>query len=79
MSRTLAGLGLILALALTIPPVSAQDAVDLEQLKTRATAGDRNATRQLAETYYIGRGVDQDLKQAAHWYEVLAKQGDPRA
>ena len=56
---------------------AAQDA--LNELKIRADAGDRTATRQLAETYYLGRGVEQDNKQAAFWYEKLAKQGDVRA
>ncbi len=56
---------------------SAQDAIG--ELKVRADAGDRTATRQLAEAYYTGRGVEQDNKQAAFWYEKLAKQGDARA
>jgi TPR repeat protein len=58
---------------------SAQDATGIAELKVRADAGDRTATRQLAEAYYTGRGVDQDNKQAAFWYEKLAKQGDVRA
>ncbi|MGH8617528.1 MAG: tetratricopeptide repeat protein [Burkholderiales bacterium] len=65
---------LLLAIAAGAP---AQDAIN--ELKVRADAGDRTATRQLAEAYYIGRGVEQDNKQAAFWYEKLAKQGDVRA
>jgi TPR repeat protein len=58
----------------------AQDAVDLGALKARADAGDRKATRVLAEMYYVGRGgVAQDFAEAARWYERLARQGDPRA
>ena len=54
--------------------------INVEDLKTRADAGDRSATRQLAEMYYVGRGgVAQDFAEAARWYEKLAKQGDARA
>ncbi len=34
---------------------------------------------ELAADYFIGRGVPQDLKMAAHWYQKAAEQGDPRA
>ena len=57
----------------------AQNNIPLTDLKIRAEAGDRTATRQLAEAYYLGKGVDQDFTQAAQWYEKLAKQGDVRA
>jgi len=59
---------------------AAQDKINTEDLKVRSAAGDRSATRQLAEMYYVGRGgVEQDFKEAAIWYEKLAKQGDARA
>src|SRR5262245_20080878 len=61
---------------------AAQEAgtINVEDLKARAEAGDRNATRQLAEIYYVGRGgVEQNFTEAARWYERLAKQGDARA
>lgn len=58
----------------------AQDKVDVDDLKVRSAAGDRRATRQLAEMYYVGRGgVEQNFGEAAVWYEKLAKQGDARA
>jgi TPR repeat protein len=58
----------------------AQDKINTEDLKVRSAAGDRAATRQLAEMYYVGRGgVEQDFKEAAAWYGKLAKQGDARA
>lgn len=58
----------------------ARDGVSVEDLKVRSGAGDKTATRQLAEMYYAGRGgVGQDLGEAARWYERLAKQGDARA
>jgi len=54
--------------------------VSVEDLKVRSAAGDRSATRQLAEMYYVGRGgVEQSFSEAARWYERLAKQGDARA
>ena len=54
--------------------------VNLEELKVRSAAGDKSATRQIAEMYYLGRGgVEQNFKDAAFWYEKLAKQGDRRA
>ncbi len=59
---------------------SAPAKVNLEDLKVRSSAGDKSATRQLAEMYYLGRGgVEQNFKEAAVWYEKLAKQGDRRA
>ena len=56
--------------------VCAQNNVPLSDLKIRAEAGDKTATRQMAEAYYLGKGAEQDFKQAAFWYEKLAKQGD---
>ena len=53
--------------------------IPLQDLQIRAEAGDRTATRQLAEAYYLGKGVEQDFKIASQWYEKLAKQGDVRA
>jgi len=58
----------------------AQDKINIDDLKVRSDAGDRSATRQLAEMYYVGRGgVEQNFSEAARWYEILAKQGDRRA
>jgi len=59
---------------------SAPAPVGVEDLKIRSGKGDRSATRQLAEMYYLGRGgVEQNFAEAARWYEILAKQGDRRA
>jgi len=35
--------------------------IPLNDLQTRADAGDRTATRPLAEAYYLGRVVEQDF------------------
>ncbi len=69
----------VAVLALATGAACAQDDTALRDLKVRAEAGDKTATRQMAETYYLGKGVEQDFKQAAFWYEKLAKQGDVRA
>ena len=52
----------------------------LDELKARAEAGDKSATRQLAEAYYLGReGAEQSFTDAARWYLKLAQQGDVRS
>src|SRR5215510_12555305 len=58
----------------------AAEQISVEDLKLRSDKGDRSATRQLAEMYYVGRGgVEQNFTEAARWYTRLAKQGDVRA
>ena len=45
-------------------------------------AADRGAIQEqiaLGDAYFTGRGVSQDLKQAAYWYEKAAGSGDPTA
>lgn len=71
----------LLGLMLAAGAAMAQDNnIPLNDLKIRAEAGDKTATRQIAEAYYLGRGgVEQDFKLAAQWYEKLARQGDVRA
>lgn len=76
LSRVLVLLAALAGTALT----HAQGKVNIEDLKLRSAAGERAATRQLAEMYYLGRGgVEQDFAEAARWYEKLARQGDRRA
>lgn len=78
--RRFSRLAAALLLAAAAGLASAQDKVNVEDLKVRSNAGERAATRQLAEMYYLGRGgVEQSFSEAAHWYEKLARQGDPRA
>ena len=58
----------------------AQDAINIDDLTMRSDAGDKAATRALAEAYYLGRGgVEQSYQTAALWYRRLASQGDARA
>jgi TPR repeat protein len=55
----------VLVLALASGATWAHDNISIADLKVRAAAGDKTATRQLADAYYLGRGVEQDFKQAA--------------
>ena len=61
-------------------PAGASETISIEDLKVRSAAGDKNATRAVAEAFYVGRGgVEQDYVQAAQWYRKLATQGDAAA
>jgi len=75
--------GLLLALTMgahSVPSAWAQERISVDDLKLRSDAGDKGATRSLAEAYYLGRGgVEQDFQEAARWYRRLAAQGDARA
>jgi len=78
MTRSLAGGLLILALAGA--PLHAEETISVDELRSRSEAGDKTATRALAEAFYVGRGgVAQDFAQAALWYRKLASQGDAGA
>ena len=75
-----AALALCFGAALLSPPAFAQERLQIDDLKLRSEAGDKNATRALAEAYYLGRGgVEQNFAEAANWYLILARQGDARA
>ena len=74
-----------LILACCLGPAAAQERpvpgrASVEDLKVRSDAGDKTATRQLADMYYLGQGgVEQNFREAARWYEKLARLGDARA
>jgi len=55
------------------------EAADPARLRARAEAGDPDAQYALAHGYHLGRGVDQDMAAALHWYRMAALQGDERA
>jgi uncharacterized protein len=44
-----------------------------------AQAGNAWAERSLGDSYFAGRGVEQDLQAAAYWYKRAAEQGVPIA
>ena len=54
-------------------------ATALEHLKPEAEADDVIAQYFLGEMYLQGKGVDQDVAQAASWYERAALNGHPEA
>lgn len=47
-----------------------------ESLVTRAEKGDQYAPHTLAEAYYQGYGVEEDLEQALSWYQKAASKGN---
>jgi len=71
---------LLLSAALAAGAADPAPKLVIEDLRIRSEQGDREATRTLAEAYYLGRGgVEQDFAEAARWYRRLATQGDARA
>ncbi|HET6249108.1 MAG TPA: hypothetical protein VFE47_15540 [Tepidisphaeraceae bacterium] len=51
----------------------------IDELTTRAQAGDSHAQLDLAVRYRDGKGVDRDYPQAMHWAHLAADQGDAAA
>lgn len=49
------------------------------QVILRAKKGDKDAQYELGVLHREGRGVPQDLKRAAQWFEAAAKQGHSQA
>lgn len=47
--------------------------------KPGAEAGDSEAQNYLGVLYYLGLGVNRDLRKALQWYEKAALQGHPEA
>ncbi len=52
---------------------------DIPKIQSGAENGSIAEEIQLGAAYFAGRGVAQDLKQAAYWYEKAANSGDPHA
>jgi TPR repeat protein len=50
-----------------------------DELRKRAEKGYPDQQVALGEAYLTGNGVQQDLAQAAHWYEMAARRGNPQA
>jgi TPR repeat protein len=50
-----------------------------DELRKRAEKGYPDQQMALGEAYLTGNGVQQDLAQAAHWYEMAARRGNPQA
>jgi len=82
-SRTLALAAAMICALFAVSPydaTAAQDKLNIDELRVRAANGDQTAARKLAQAYYLGHdGVAQNFSEAAHWYLMLAKQGDAPA
>ncbi|WP_193771381.1 tetratricopeptide repeat protein [Candidatus Magnetaquicoccus inordinatus] len=52
---------------------------ELEQLRIRAEAQEREAQYRLGERYFEGKGVAIDYAEAMYWWRRAAEQQDPRA
>jgi uncharacterized protein len=70
------GLGLVLFAA--SPVMQAADP-DIPRLQADAQKGSIKHEMELGSAYLSGRGVPQDEKQAAYWFEKAANAGDPGA
>ena len=73
---------LILLITLRTPwpaYASSADVQDLKQVRKLAGQGSIRDEIVLAGDYFIGKGVPQDTKMAAYWYEKAAGLGSPEA
>lgn len=65
----------ILAISLLLPLFCyAQES--FESIKNKAQNGDAAAQFKLAEAYYDGEGVEEDLTKATYWAKKAAEQGN---
>ena len=55
------------------------DTMQFDTLKAAAENGNAKAQLSLGYAYDVGRGVEQNLKSAAHWYQKAGAQGEPNA
>ena len=53
--------------------------LDIPRLQVEAERGSIKEEVELGAAYFAGRGVPQDEKRAAYWYEKAANAGDPGA
>ena len=53
--------------------------VDIPRIQVNAERGSIKEQIELGAAYFTGRGVAQDEKRAAYWYEKAANAGDPGA
>ena len=70
---------LSLVAALLLTGASALAEIDAEKLLGEAQSGDAQAQCLVGIMYRTGRGVPQDLAEAAKWYKKAAEQGDVNA
>lgn len=70
---------MLLAIVVYVPSTHATPPDSAERLQTAAERGSVPSELELAASYLEGKGVTQDLRLAAHWYERAAQSGDPSA
>ena len=73
---------LCLVLGLTLlaaPAISRAADPNIPRLQVDAERGSVKQQLELASAYFAGRGVPQDEKRAAYWFERAANAGDPGA
>jgi len=61
------------------PPRAHASDPDIPRLQVDAERGSIKEEVELGAAYFVGRGVAQDEKLAAYWYEKAANAGDPGA
>jgi len=66
-------------LLLALPPAAQASDPDIPRLQVDAQRGSIKQQVELGAAYFTGRGVPQDEKRAAYWYEKAANAGDPGA
>ena len=72
------GLGLVLGWRRRRRSMRAADP-DIPRLQVDAERGSVRQQLELGSAYFAGRGVPQDEKRAAYWFEKAANAGDPGA
>src|SRR5215469_17821474 len=77
-SRNIVAPGLLLVL-FALPPAMRAGDPDIPRLQAEAQRGSVRQQIELGAAYFAGRGVPQDEKLAAYWYEKAANAGDPGA
>lgn len=60
-------------------PAPAAPTVNIDELKTKAQAGDAAAQTRLGWAYQKGTGVKADMKEAVKWFRKAADQSAPEA
>ena len=65
----------VVAVALDIAPLPAQDTPDIDDVRQAAEQGEAMAQFNLGNMYDFGRGVLEDDAEAVRWFRMAAEQG----
>ncbi|MCG8621050.1 MAG: sel1 repeat family protein [Proteobacteria bacterium] len=74
-SVTVVGVGIAVTPAPAMAQTAEETELSLDELRTRAEAGDPDAQYEVGYAYFTGNGTKQSYKRARKWYERAAKQG----